>query len=76
MSIKSIAPEDQEYMFMLIKTIICHRVQNFTQSEISKYLKISRKTLIEFEKGKIYDIRLLFAYASVNGFNIKFVIDK
>jgi transcriptional regulator with XRE-family HTH domain len=75
MSIVSIAEIDKERYFTLIQQISCRRVQNFTQSDLCDYLKVSRKTLIEFEKGNIYDISLLFAYAAINGYNINFNLE-
>ncbi len=70
MSIKSVNPIDQENWFALIQTLSCYRVQNFTQGEIADILKVSRKTIIEFEKGNLYDIRLLWTYAGFFSHNI------
>ena len=72
MAVKEISDSDKLKWVDLIQEISCRRVQIFTQSEIARYLKVSRKTLIDFEHGKIFDAGLLFAYASICGYEILF----
>jgi DNA-binding XRE family transcriptional regulator len=57
--------------FYLVQDISCRRVQLFTQGEIALYLNESRKTIIEFEKGNIFDARLLNNYAGILGYDLK-----
>jgi DNA-binding XRE family transcriptional regulator len=64
--------QDQEKWFSLIQDINCRIVQNFTQGATAKYLGVSRKTIVDFEHGKIFDTRLLFAYAGLVGYSINF----
>jgi len=45
---------------------------NFTQLELSKYLNVSRKKIIDFQKGRIFDFWLLNRYADILGMSIDF----
>lgn len=50
------------------------RVQTFTQEEIAYFLNISRRKIIDFENGKIFDFWLLCRYCEINGYEIEFNI--
>lgn len=52
------------------------RVNLFTQSEISEYLGVSRKTISDFERGKHIDFILLSNYADILGMSLYFYLDK
>lgn len=51
------------------------RVTLFTQSELAELLEVSRKTLIDFEKGKRVDFELLTQYAAILGRSVSFKLD-
>lgn len=58
----------------ILELLINRRVQNFTQSEIGKYLEISRTKVIHFEKGKVIDVELLFTYGDFLGVELDIVL--
>jgi hypothetical protein len=71
MAVRKTTDEFKQNWFYLIQDISCRRVQIFTQSEVAKHLNESRKTIIEFEKGNIFDARLLNNYAGILGYDLK-----
>ena len=75
MSIKTLAPDDKKKWDDLIQTVSVRSAHNFTHKSLAKYLNVSRNTIIELEKGNIYDVSLLFAYAVINGYNINFNLE-
>jgi transcriptional regulator with XRE-family HTH domain len=58
----------------ILDLLIKRRVKNFTQSEIAEYLEISRTKVIHFEKGKVIDLELLFAYGDILGCELDIVL--
>ncbi len=48
----------------------------FTQKELSIHLKTSRKKIVDFQKGRIFDFWLLCRYADILGKGIKFNLDR
>ncbi len=44
----------------------------YTQQELSTYLKVSRKKIVDFQKGRIFDFWLLCRYADILGVSIDF----
>ena len=46
------------------------RVKNYTQDEAALFIGCSRKTLIDFEKGKIINYTMLCNYSKINGIKI------
>ena len=71
MAARETTDEFKQNWFYLIQDMSCRRVQIFTQGEIAKHLNESRKTIIEFERGKIFDSRLLNNYAGILGYDLK-----
>jgi DNA-binding XRE family transcriptional regulator len=55
----------------IISEMKLRRLGLFTQGEVALYLNESRKTIIEFEKGNIFDARLLNNYAGILGYDLK-----
>jgi DNA-binding XRE family transcriptional regulator len=56
--------------------LIAKRVTLFTQSEMAKYLEVSRKTISDFETGKHIDFILLSNYADILGLSLYLYLDK
>ena len=56
----------------ILNTVKAIRVTLFNQKEIAELLEVSRKKLIDFEKGKVIDFELLTQYAAINGKEIVF----
>ena len=71
MAARETTDEFKQNWFYLIQDMSCRRVNIFTQAEIAKHLNESRKTIIEFEKGNIFDARLLNNYAGIVGYDLK-----
>jgi len=44
----------------------------FTVKELSNYLEVSEKKLIDFRKGRVIDFELLTQYAGIIGTKIEF----
>lgn len=44
----------------------------FTLKELSEYLEVSERKLIDFRKGKVIDFELLTQYAGIIGTKIEF----
>ena len=44
----------------------------FTLKELSDYLEVSERKLIDFRKGKVIDFELLTQYAGIIGTKIEF----
>jgi DNA-binding XRE family transcriptional regulator len=72
MAVKEISDQDKQKWIDLIQEISVRRVHLFTLSELAVYLNVSRKTIIDFEHGRIYDGGLLFSYAAICGYDIEF----
>ena len=66
---------DQEKWNNVLQSINSRIMQNFTQKQTSKYLKVSLRKLIDFEHGKIIDFKLLCNYAALVGYNINFNLE-
>ena len=49
-----------------------HCVNTFTQKELATHLKVSRKKIVDFQKGRILDFWLLCRYADLVGMEIGF----
>lgn len=47
----------------------------YTQSELSEYLKVSKRKLSSFQNNEIYDFWLLVQYAALLGRNIIFTLN-
>lgn len=69
--------ETEKKQFLHILDILNKECKNvFTQKELSIYLKVSRKKIVDFQKGRIFDFWLLCRYADILGKEIKFNLDQ
>jgi len=65
--------ESEKRKFLHILTVLNEKsAKVFTQQEKANFLKISRRKLIDFENGKIFDFWLLCRYADLVGESILF----
>jgi len=72
---KSVILKNEKRKFMHILTVLNEKsAKVFTQQEKADCLKISRRKLIDFENGKIFDFWLLCRYADLVGESISFWI--
>lgn len=72
---KSIVLNNEKCKFIhILDTAKSNRAKVFTQQEIADCLNISRRTIIDFENGKIFDFWLLCRYCDINGLSVKFWI--
>ena len=70
---KSVILENEKRKFLhILDKAKKRRAQCFTQEEISSYLKVSRRTIQNFEKGIDFDFWLLCRYCDLVGININF----
>jgi len=65
--------ENEKSKFIDTLAILNDRCKNtFTQKEVAEMLKVSRQTIISFQKGRILDFWLLCRYADLVGMEIDF----
>ena len=67
--------EKSKFLHILSEAKI-RRKQNFTQKEISEYLNVSLKKIVDFENGKIFDFWLLCRYSDINFYSVIFNLNK
>jgi DNA-binding XRE family transcriptional regulator len=63
--------EKRKFLRMLIE-LKQRRAQTFSQDEVATYLGISRRTLVDFEHGRIYNFWLLCRYGDLLGLPVVF----
>jgi len=69
---KSMILESEKSKFLhILKECKQRRVKSFTQQEICTHLNVSRKKLVDFENGRIFDFWLLCRYANINFYDIE-----
>ena len=67
---KTISEQNRQMFIDKVNEIKASRVQNYSQEEIALFSGYSRRTIIDFENGKILDYVLLCKYATINGIKI------
>ena len=64
----------EKYMQILAELNYLH-AKIFTIKELSGYLEVSERKLIDFRKGKVVDFELLTQYAGIIGKKINFYLE-
>ena len=67
-----ITEEEKSNFLHILSRVNARNVKIFTQQELSTHLGVSRKKIIDFQKGRIFDFWLLCRYADLLGMEIKF----
>lgn len=66
--------DKRKYLQILENLNILH-AKLFTIKELSIYLEVSERKLIDFRKGKVIDFELLTQYAGIIGKKINFYLE-